>query len=48
MGIAISGLAGDGRSLTNYMRKECLNHKFVYESPMNTERLTIKVADSKN
>ena len=27
MGIAISGLVSDGRSLCKYMRNECLNHK---------------------
>ena len=29
MGIAISGLVSDGRSLCRYMRNECLNHKWV-------------------
>ena len=28
MGIAISGLVSDGRSLCKYMRNECLNHKY--------------------
>lgn len=27
LGIAISGLVSDGRSLCRYMRNECLNHK---------------------
>lgn len=27
MGIAISGLTGDGRSLVKYMRNECINHR---------------------
>lgn len=45
MGIAIAGLAADGRVLSKYMRNECLNHKFVYDSPMPTARLVLKVAD---
>jgi hypothetical protein len=28
------------------MRTECLNHKFVYETPMQTGRLVTQVADS--
>lgn len=29
MGIAVSGLISDGRSLLRYMRNECLNHRYV-------------------
>lgn len=29
------------------MRTECLNHKFVYEEPIQTVRLVTTVADSK-
>lgn len=46
MGIAIAGLAADGRVLSKYMRNECLNHKFVYDTPMPTGRLVLKIADS--
>jgi len=45
MGIAISGLTADARVLSKYMRTECLNHKFVYETPMQTGRLVTQVAD---
>ena len=45
MGIVISGLTADARTLTKYMRTECLNHKFVYGSHMNTGRLVRDVAD---
>jgi len=45
MGIAISGLAADARVLSKYMRNECLNHKFVYDTPMNTGRLVLQLAD---
>lgn len=37
----------DARVLSKYMRTECLNHKFVYEEPIQTSRLVIQVADSK-
>ena len=35
MGIAVSGLIGDGRLLSRYMRNECINHKraLAIESP---------------
>ncbi|KAL4421352.1 hypothetical protein ABPG75_010643 [Micractinium tetrahymenae] len=45
MGIAISGLTADGRILCRYMRNECLNHRFVYDSPMPLGRLVRQVAD---
>eukprot|EP00971_Amphidinium_carterae_P028015 551644-Amphidinium_carterae.1 len=37
--IGIAGLTGDGRVLAEYMRNECLNHKYVYDAPMNIGRL---------
>jgi 20S proteasome subunit alpha 6 len=45
IGIAVAGLAGDGRVLAKYLRTECLNHKYVYESPVETRRLVIKLSD---
>jgi len=45
MGMCISGLTADGRSLCRYMRDECLSHRFVYDSAMPTERLVLDVAD---
>lgn len=45
VGIAVSGLIADGRILCRYMRNECLNHKFVYESPLPVSRLVRDVAD---
>jgi len=45
MGIAIAGLSADARVLCKYMRSECINHKFVYDSPMQLERLVLQVAD---
>ena len=37
-GVALSGLTADGRVLCRYMRGECLNHRFVYESPLAVSR----------
>jgi len=45
MGIAISGLIADARLLSQYMRTECLNHKYVYETPMQTGRLVGQLSD---
>lgn len=45
MGIAISGLTADGRILCRYMRNECLNHRYVYDSPMPLGRMVRQVAD---
>eukprot|EP00029_Vermamoeba_vermiformis_P012038 TRINITY_DN6848_c0_g1_i1.p1 TRINITY_DN6848_c0_g1~~TRINITY_DN6848_c0_g1_i1.p1 ORF type:complete len:252 (-),score=43.75 TRINITY_DN6848_c0_g1_i1:155-910(-) len=45
MGIAISGLTADARSLSRYMRNECMNHRYVYETPMSVSRLVTQVAD---
>lgn len=45
MGIAMSGLTADGRSLVKYMRTETLNHKYVYGTPMQASRLVSDLAD---
>mmetsp|Transcript_6175 Transcript_6175/g.8615 ORF Transcript_6175/g.8615 Transcript_6175/m.8615 type:complete len:250 (-) Transcript_6175:45-794(-) len=45
IGIAIAGLTADARVLCKYMRNECLNHKFVYETPMVVQRLVTAVSD---
>jgi len=45
MGIAIAGLTSDARVLSRYMRTECLNYKYVYDSPMNVGRLVLQLAD---
>jgi len=45
MSIGIAGLMADARVLTDYMRNECLNHRYVYGSPMNTGRLVQQIAD---
>jgi 20S proteasome subunit alpha 6 len=45
LGIAISGLTADGRSLSKFMRTECLNHKYVFGSDLQASRLVENVAD---
>lgn len=45
MGIAASGLISDARVQAQYMRNECLNHRYVYNAPMPTERLVSKLSD---
>mmetsp|Transcript_14985 Transcript_14985/g.39823 ORF Transcript_14985/g.39823 Transcript_14985/m.39823 type:complete len:271 (-) Transcript_14985:198-1010(-) len=43
--IGISGLTADARVLAQYMRNECLNHTYIYDTPMNVGRLVSQVAD---
>jgi len=45
VGIAIAGLIGDGRVLRKHMISECLNHKFVYETPLQIGRLVHDISD---
>jgi 20S proteasome subunit alpha 6 len=45
LAIGMSGLSADARVLCKYMRSECLNHKFVYASPIQVGRLVLQVAD---
>lgn len=45
MGIAIAGLTADARYLTKFMRTECLNHRYVYSGPLQTQRLVQNIAD---
>ncbi|GMF40156.1 unnamed protein product [Phytophthora fragariaefolia] len=47
MGIVISGLTADARTLARFMRTESLNHKFVYGSAITVGRLVSDVADKK-
>jgi len=45
MGAALSGLIADGRVLCQWMRNECLNHKYVFESSMPVGRLISQLSD---
>lgn len=45
IGVAIAGLTADGRVLSRYMRSECINHSYTYESPLPVGRLVVQLAD---
>jgi len=45
LSIAISGLTADGRVLADFMRTECVNHQYVYDTPMHVGRLVGQVQD---
>ncbi|KAJ4842088.1 RNA polymerase-associated factor [Turnera subulata] len=45
IGVAIAGLTADGRVLSRYMRSECINYNFTYESPLPVGRLVVQLAD---
>ena len=45
VGMAISGLTADARMLNKFMRNECLNHRWSFDSPLPTGRLVRSVAD---
>jgi len=45
IGMAMAGLTSDARMLCKYMRTECMNHKYVYESSHPLGRLMNKVAE---
>lgn len=45
VGVGIAGLTADARTLAKWMRNECLNHKYVYGSPMPTGALVNELAD---
>ena len=41
----MSGLTADARLLCKYLRNECLNHKFTFNSEHPLERLVNKVSE---
>lgn len=45
VGVATSGLISDARVICQWMRNEALNHRYVYNSPMPSERLVAKLSD---
>lgn len=45
IGISISGLTSDARYLCKYMRTEAINHRFVYDTPLQTSHLVEDVAN---
>jgi len=44
-GMAAAGLISDARVLSEWMRNECLNHRYVYDSELPTSRLVARVSD---
>ena len=45
MCMGMAGLTADGRVLSEYMRGECLEHKYRFETSMPVGRLVTQVAD---
>lgn len=45
IGVAISGLTADARTLVDHARVECVNHTFTFDEPLATESLTQSVCD---
>jgi len=45
IGIGLSGLIADARLLCQWMRNECLNHKYTFETPMPVGRLVSQLSD---
>lgn len=46
VGVSIAGLTADGRLLCKFMRTECLNSRYVYNSPFPISRLVSAVGNS--
>ena len=47
VGVAISGLAADARSLVDHARVEAASHRFSYDEPLRVESLTQSICDLK-
>ncbi|KAI6668296.1 hypothetical protein NL676_019387 [Syzygium grande] len=45
IGVTIAGLTADSRVLSWYMRSECINHAFTYESSLPVGRLVVQAAN---
>lgn len=45
MGIAIAGLASDGRVLSNFMKQQCLASRMTYGRPLPLERVVAQIGD---
>lgn len=48
LGIGIAGLTPDGRLLYQYMKSECLNFNYTFNTNHPTEKLVTKIAESIN
>jgi len=45
IGMAMSGLTADARVLCKYMRNECTNHRYTFETSHPINRLLFKIAE---
>ncbi|EGV65463.1 Proteasome subunit alpha type-6 [Yamadazyma tenuis] len=45
MGVALAGLAPDARVLTNFLRKQAMNSKLVFNRPLSTSSAVLSIAD---
>lgn len=45
LGVSISGLTADARALSRFMRTECLNSRFAYDSPLPVSRLVSMIGN---
>eukprot|EP00794_Sanderia_malayensis_P009900 gene9901-10913_t len=43
--VGIAGLTSDGRIISNYMRQQCLNSRFAYDSALPVSRLVARTGD---
>ena len=46
VGVSIAGLTADGRLLCKFMRTECLNSRYVFNTPFPISRLVSAVGNS--
>ena len=45
MGVALAGLAPDARVLSNFLRKQAMNSKMVFNRPLLTSKAVLSIAD---
>ncbi|KAG7663354.1 PRE5 [[Candida] subhashii] len=45
MGIALAGLAPDARVLSNYLRKQAMTSKMIFNKPIQTYKAVLSIAD---
>nr|XP_054774422.1 proteasome subunit alpha type-1-like [Lytechinus pictus] len=45
IGISIAGLTSDARMLSKFMRTECLNSRYAYETPLPVSRLVSEIGN---
>eukprot|EP01012_Entosiphon_sulcatum_P058294 TRINITY_DN822_c0_g1_i1.p1 TRINITY_DN822_c0_g1~~TRINITY_DN822_c0_g1_i1.p1 ORF type:complete len:268 (-),score=50.75 TRINITY_DN822_c0_g1_i1:82-789(-) len=45
VGMSIAGLTSDARVLARFTRTECMNHRYVFGTPLPVHELVVKIAD---